>query len=739
MNADGNTSRGPMAEQAVDAFAAVLGPPPPIVAQSLGEATKHLRIDESSRRLVLDKRALLLGLLVVGSTSEARDAYSSATAFLDWLKRNENGIAVVGRPTDGKALAAASLIYPVELSIGLREEVLPRAADVARRTQDTPAVSVRHLMIALLQFFDPKTAEAFSRTVTEAERLDAIRYIVERITENPASAESIEAWREIAGLPPRRPGGEDDPPRPEPTANSSPEALRTQCDQPAREDQLNRRFFAIALADRLRSAYADQRVAAARLRAGRRAKPRWWQAEPLPDDSGSFMAHIHGPWGYGKSSVLNFLRAELEREGPAERDDGGANRPWLVVEFNAWKNQRVRPPWWSLITTIYTAALAEPAVEGNWRLRSLLWGWRLRADWLPILLVGLATGLVTFGIVRFLGTGDAAIKVLSGLLALGAAIFAAARIMAFGSRKAAEAYAELKTDPYQPVVRLYDKLIKAIRRPVAIFVDDLDRCESAYVVELIEGIQTLLRTAPVTYVIAADRKWICSAFETKYQEFSVPIGEPARPLGYIFLDKLFQISAALPGISEDVRKGYWSTLLDDRSAERKASPLDAEAAAAQVEGKGSIEELNQVITAAPEAHRSALRAAAAVEITRAKNSAKLEHSLQPFAPLLEPNPRAMKRLVNAVGMAQARAFLEGRTVSLDTLARWTLIELRWPLVADYLAANIDAVEIARRTEPGEGEWPGPLEPLATDRDLCAIIRGDGKCGLDTTCLGELLG
>ncbi|MEA3011883.1 MAG: hypothetical protein QOD42_428 [Sphingomonadales bacterium] len=737
MNVESNVSRGSLEDQAVEAFAAVAGQPSPIVAQSLGWGANFLRIDESSRELVLDKRAMLLGLLGVGSTPAARKAFSSATTFLDWLQLN--GIEAVAQPTEGHALGVASLKYPVVLSASLRGTVLPRAADVAKATYGTPDVSVRHLIVALLESLDGEVAEIFSRPITDAERTNAIHHVVERITENAVSGESTEAWRKIAGLPPLMPGDEDEHAAPQPGPGASAESLRTQADQPAREDQLNRRFFAVALADRLRSTYADQRAAAARMRGARKKQRSWWPAAPLPDDGGSFMAHIHGPWGYGKSSALNFLRAELERERPAEKGDGGANRPWLVVEFNAWKNQRVRPPWWSLITTIYTTALAEPRIEGNGRLRALWWGWRLRADWLPIVLVGLATGLVTFGIVQFLGTGGAAIQVLSGLLALGAAIFAAARIMAFGSRKAAEAYAELKTDPYQPVIRLYDKLIKTIGRPVVIFVDDLDRCESAYVVELIEGIQTLLRTAPVTYVIAADRKWICSAFETKYKDFSIPIGEPARPLGYLFLDKLFQISAALPGLSADIRKGYWSTLLEDGSAKPAGPPLDAEAAAAQVEGKGSIEALNQVIAAAPEEHRSALRAAAAVEITRAKNSAKLEHSLQPFASLLEPNPRAMKRLVNAVGMAQARALLEGRTVSLDTLARWTLIELRWPLLADYLVDNIDAIEIARRNEPGEDAWPGPLEPLAADRHLCAIIRGGDKGGLDTACLTALHG
>jgi len=436
------------------------------------------------------------------------------------------------------------------------------------------------------------------------------------------------------------------------------------------------------------------------------------------------MAHIHGPWGSGKSSALNFLRQELE----------SGDKPWLVVDFNAWKHNRIRPPWWSLISAVYETALKAPEIRNNGRLRRIWWSWRLRADWGPVALVFV---LIAIGAIGALNTADATVKLVSGLITAGAAIFAGMRVLSFGSAKAAAAYAELKTDPYRPVIRFYCQMIEAIGRPVAIFIDDLDRCEGSYVVELIEGIQTLLRTEPVTYVIAAERKWICSAFEKRYSDFSGPIGEPARPLGYLFLDKLFQISAALPGLSPQMRKGYWAALLDATPDAPDAPILSEREAAQRVEGQGSIETLNRIIAAAPEAQKPQLRAAAAVEISHSRSAEAIEHSLQPFADLLEANPRAMKRLVNAVGMAQARAFLEAREVSLDTLARWTLLELRWPLFADHVAANIDAIECARNPV-GVSDLPGPIAALATDRNLRAVVAPKDQPGLDTALLTRLL-
>lgn len=52
------------------------------------------------------------------------------------------------------------------------------------------------------------------------------------------------------------------------------------------------------------------------------------------------MVHLHGPWGAGKSSLVRFLADALNRESPH----------WLVVDFNAWRNARVKPPWWHMLT-----------------------------------------------------------------------------------------------------------------------------------------------------------------------------------------------------------------------------------------------------------------------------------------------------------------------------------------------------------------------------------------------------
>jgi hypothetical protein len=700
------------------AFQPYVDPDAVTLAHCIDTIGNFLSVESSS--LLIDKKAVLCGLIATGITQmeDARRTDWSSTArwMVEWLTR---GRVLNLEPQTRMINAYADKNGKIVLSEDMIAVVLPEAMKVATATRGQSLIELRHLLFAVLKDPGPEWRGLVAPEL-ETEDFDTLRqHLLDQIVTGDPNA----AWRAMAmptngivtpvapppakAAPRRKKAAAKATPPPKP---APPESLRTLADQPARVDMLGRKSFARVLAERLRAAHDD--------------------AAGQPD-AGAFMAHIHGPWGFGKSSALNFLRTELEHppKGPA----------WLVVEFNAWKHQRLRPPWWSLISAVYTAALGAPNVSGNFRLRRIWWAWRLRADWLPILLVAAVLGLLAFGVVTKFGSGETAVKVLTAIVTAAAGVYAYMRFLLFGSAKAAEAYSEIKTDPYQPVVRLYAKLIAAVGRPVAIFIDDLDRCDSAYVVELIEGIQTLLRTEQVTYVVAADRKWICSAFERKYGDFSGHIGELGRPLGYLFLDKLFQISAALPALSGDARSGYWKALLDGAPMAPEGS-LSTEAAAEKVEGKTSIEALQAVIDKAPAAEQPALRAAAAVQITRPDAAQAVEHRLQRFAPLLEPNPRAMKRLVNAVGMAQARCFLEARTVSLDTLARWTLIELRWPLLAEYLADNIDAVDLVKA--PPDARAAAALPPLAAgliaDRQVCAIVAPKDEPGLDATILAAML-
>jgi hypothetical protein len=179
---------------------------------------------------------------------------------------------------------------------------------------------------------------------------------------------------------------------PQPAANDWVPALS---DAPATVDQLSRRPFAQVIGMRMQEAWAEQ--------SGMNHRG--------SDDNepSAFMINIHGPWGSGKTSVLNFLRADLKDTARPSRmevelkgttgspviDVAGAktlrqegarvllevsaeldtvqtelrrrharyltepSRPWVVIQFNAWRNQRLNPPWWALLSEIERQAIGQ--------------------------------------------------------------------------------------------------------------------------------------------------------------------------------------------------------------------------------------------------------------------------------------------------------------------------------------------------------------------------------------------
>ena len=123
----------------------------------------------------------------------------------------------------------------------------------------------------------------------------------------------------------------------------APEHVAAHPDNPALVDELGRRPFAEVIGARIEEVRGRD--------------------TDVPQEGSAFMVNIHGPWGAGKTSVLNFLRAYLQDTGrPPERR-------WIVVEFNAWRSKRQQPPWWAFIKEIHAQAVHQLDWRDSIRLR----------------------------------------------------------------------------------------------------------------------------------------------------------------------------------------------------------------------------------------------------------------------------------------------------------------------------------------------------------------------------------
>jgi hypothetical protein len=514
--------------------------------------------------------------------------------------------------------------------------------------------------------------------------------------------------------------GDDGKPAQQPSTVAPADTVDTLADHPAEVDELGRKVFAEVLVKRIRHMRKED---------ARRAQQ---ARDPELRCGGPFLLHLYAPWGAGKTSVLNFMRAELE-------DDDA----WTVIDFNAWAHQRTAPPWWWLMTAVFRQGSNQLRRRDKRRwLRLWRWEviWRLRGGTraFVVLLVALALAVLAwrtggFGLTSLENAAKAVTAVLVLLTTVGGILAGASRWLLVGSPRAAGAVLDHTRDPLQTLKKRFRKLIGFFDNRVAIFIDDLDRCKAPYVVELLEGIQTLFNDVPVTYVVAADREWLCESYALEYEGFVTATSEPGRPLGYLFLEKTFQLSAPVPTLSFDLQKEFLDGLLRlEGSLDRKA--LDE--ARGEAERKYELLPNEEAIAGALKENRDASpvqrqaeREAAVLRLAAPEVEARTGHTLQAFAPLLERNPRAMKRLINAYGVARATEILSGAedddgTAAHERLALWTILGLRWPLLAEHLSADpVAADEILAGEDPSD-EVPVNLRPLWRDERVRAVLDGD---------------
>lgn len=463
---------------------------------------------------------------------------------------------------------------------------------------------------------------------------------------------------------------------------------------------------------------------------------RYWTEYQNADKS--FIINIHGQWGAGKTTFLNLLQKELQ---------GKSTNDWIVVWFNAWENRRIKPEWWPLLDKIYRESVAQKKAkkERVWDIKLQEWGWRYFSGRKWELLGFLASLslliFIYYWVMRtgFLPDKDFMTRVEGvgkaiGLLFSGASTiflgtrFVSQTLLNAGSAKGAEIYLQFTPDPIDGIKKHFDEFIeKKVNKPVIVFIDDLDRCDREYLVNLLESIQTLLNHKKVFYVIAADQRWLFAAYEKTYEEFKDSIKEPGKKIGYLFLEKIFQLSMSIPQVSNEARKVYLDHLLGkSEQIEEKREQLKKEVANA-----GSEQALIDKVQSQPSGtiekvlmREVAVAKSASLEIEKAT-----VHFLSGFAHLMEPNPRAIKRLVTFYGVLRAIAILSDEQIISDLskrnqLALWTIVRMRWPLLADYLEEYPQYLTNFK-TGKSNKNIHADVKDLVKDQDVMDVLSGKG--------------
>lgn len=286
-----------------------------------------------------------------------------------------------------------------------------------------------------------------------------------------------------------------------------------------------------------------------------------------------------------------------------------------------------------------------------------------------------------------------------------------------GTTPAAKNYSLGSGDPLERFRRHFDRMMKRLGRPILVVVDDIDRCRPEVVVELVRGMQTVLRSPRVVFLVLGDLDWISKAFETQHEMMKeIEVGEE-HTFGGRFVEKAFQMSLVLPSMEEDTQREFVGRILGTAEAENaevvreysgrydESSGVDdhvererkfqLEQKAVQTAlAKDNVDADTQRRILSQRNLRAALRNAGDKQ-----SKVVTQHRLAGIARVLPPNPRQIKRIVNGITLYQEvgriHSDIQPETDEWRKLALWIVLMTEWPTTWNRLGVYPGLVDQAR--------------------------------------------
>ena len=188
---------------------------------------------------------------------------------------------------------------------------------------------------------------------------------------------------------------------------------------------------------------------------------------------------------------------------------------------------------------------------------------------------------------------------------------------------------------------------------IILYIDDLDRCTAARVVQVLQAVNLLLSMSLFIVVVAVDPRWLLGALEDRHgKELGV---DQRHERSVNFLDKIFHIPYAVRPMGNRAT-GYLRSLLppvedievediesareEGRQASSQRQPAGMQTERSRVEGDQDAD----LGSGAPTVRR---RRPSSIDLTgRALRLRSAEYNFLPYLAPLLPTPRAIKKLTN---------------------------------------------------------------------------------------------
>lgn len=372
-------------------------------------------------------------------------------------------------------------------------------------------------------------------------------------------------------------------------------------------------------------------------------------ADAVLDDSLDPLAiGLSGPWGSGKTTVLELVAAELE-------DRSDPDHTVLVVRTDPWRYDPAVGAKESLIGDVLDALVAEITKSDSkvgktgkaWKLAKKLAG---RVDWAKATKLA-AKGVLAAQIPKVEELVDLIREPVTDDDDLGEPRGLAGFQAEFDKLMACEELAYIKR--------------------VAVLVDDLDRCLVDTVVETLEAIRLFLSVPGMSFVIAADEERVAEAIRTRLPDWIMPAERPGtvdalppEPPSKLYLHKIVQTTVPLPALGEFDTEAY---LLMLQLQNRTTDALDDEqleafiAECARLRVVGALDDI---------------KAPTGIDVQVELGFARLLTSI--LYEKLAGNPRRIKRFLNDLNIRRSIAARRGIELDVEVVAKLMVLEVLLP-------------------------------------------------------------
>jgi hypothetical protein len=361
---------------------------------------------------------------------------------------------------------------------------------------------------------------------------------------------------------------------------------------------------------------------------------------------------VFGTWGTGKSTVLKLVENNLIKSSP----------PPIIIKFDAWLYQGYDDAKAALMEVVAERLLIES--KDNAGLLGKAKSFASRINYFRALGmaadvgVGMALG-VPPGLLTRAGSA-------LGALVSGKLNSAVVSDVKEDGKEVTEAWAtlikpeEARTPPKEIAAfrTEFAEILKELKRPLILFIDNLDRCLPDVAIGTLEAIRLFLFLEGTAFVIAADEDMIRHSVA---KHFSDPNARHVHD----YLDKVIQVPMRVPQVgTEDVRAYMYSLFVGMYAYDKLTvvQPILLKALQDSWQGGTFNKETVNELANKPSGLLEALGVCDRLAPILAT------------APMIGGNPRIIKRLLNAITLRRTLASSRKMNVDLATLAKLAVFE-----------------------------------------------------------------